>query len=228
MRWGVAEFIAAEEMDRYRGFWWSPDGSALLVARVDDSPVQRWWIADPARPDQAPTEVAYPAAGTPNADVSAWLLGVDGARTEVAWDRAAWPYLAQAGWDEHGPLVALMPARPALDRGAIGRPGRRHHDVAVVRPGSGMGGAPARDAGAPGRRPPRRGCRPRRHSPARHRRGGRHAGRSARARRQRRRPVARGVHRQPDRRRDRARCSGAGRAPASSGSRTAPACTRAP
>ena len=87
VRWGVAEFVAAEEMDRYRGYWWSPDGTALLVARVDDSPVQRWWIADPARPDQAPTEVAYPVAGTPNADVSAWLLRLDGTRTEVTWDR---------------------------------------------------------------------------------------------------------------------------------------------
>src|SRR4051812_25791417 len=30
--WGLAEFVAAEEMDRYRGFWWSPDGTALAVA----------------------------------------------------------------------------------------------------------------------------------------------------------------------------------------------------
>ncbi|RYJ06663.1 MAG: S9 family peptidase, partial [Actinomycetales bacterium] len=29
--WGQAEFIAAEEMDRYRGFWWAPDGQSLLV-----------------------------------------------------------------------------------------------------------------------------------------------------------------------------------------------------
>ncbi|MGH9274112.1 MAG: prolyl oligopeptidase family serine peptidase, partial [Acidimicrobiales bacterium] len=115
VRWAVAEFVAAEEMSRYRGYWWSPDGSTLLVARVDDTLVQRWWIADPARPDRAPTEVAYPAAGTPNAAVSAWLLGIGGARTEVIWDRAAWPYLAEAGWDEHGPLLALMPR----DQGAV-------------------------------------------------------------------------------------------------------------
>ena len=50
--------------------------TALLVARVDDAPVQRWWIADPANPDRSPAEVAYPAAGTANAEVtlscSAW------------------------------------------------------------------------------------------------------------------------------------------------------------
>ena len=34
---GLAEFIAAEEMGRTRGYWWSPDGSALLAARVDEA-----------------------------------------------------------------------------------------------------------------------------------------------------------------------------------------------
>ena len=70
---GLAEFVAAEEMDRSRGYWWSPDGGQLLVARVDESPVRRWYIADPANPGKAPAEVAYPAAGTPNADVSLLL-----------------------------------------------------------------------------------------------------------------------------------------------------------
>ncbi|MEQ1787694.1 MAG: prolyl oligopeptidase family serine peptidase [Acidimicrobiales bacterium] len=109
VRWGVAEFAAAEEMDRYRGFWWAPDGSALLVARVDDTPVQRWWIADPAHPEHAPTQVAYPAAGTPNALVTAWIVRLDGTRTEVTWDRDDLPYLAEAGWDAHGPFLALHP-----------------------------------------------------------------------------------------------------------------------
>lgn len=109
VRWGVAEFIAAEELDRSRGYWWSPAGDELLVARVDEAAVQRWWIADPAMPQDRPTEVAYPAAGTPNADVSAWLVSLDGARRDVRWDRAAWPYVAQAGWDAHGPLVTIQP-----------------------------------------------------------------------------------------------------------------------
>ncbi|MET0727689.1 MAG: prolyl oligopeptidase family serine peptidase [Acidimicrobiales bacterium] len=109
VRWGAAEFIAAEEMDRYRGFWWSPDGSAVLAARVDDTLVNRWWIADPAQPERHPTEVAYPVAGTPNADVSAWILHLDGRRAQVTWDRAGWPYLAEAGWDQHGPLLAVAP-----------------------------------------------------------------------------------------------------------------------
>src|SRR3546814_1223471 len=34
VRWGISEFAAAEEMDRDRGYCWSPDGDALLVSRV--------------------------------------------------------------------------------------------------------------------------------------------------------------------------------------------------
>ena len=67
---GLAEFVAAEEMGRSRGYWWSPDGRQLLVARVDESAVARWHIADPANPDKAPVEVGYPAAGTANAEAS--------------------------------------------------------------------------------------------------------------------------------------------------------------
>src|SRR5512142_28350 len=80
---GLAEFIAAEEMGRTRGYWWSPDGSALLTARVDETPVNRWHIADPANPERPPTVVAYPAAGTANAVVSLLLARLDGTSAEV-------------------------------------------------------------------------------------------------------------------------------------------------
>ncbi|MCX4729707.1 prolyl oligopeptidase family serine peptidase [Streptomyces sp. NBC_01363] len=109
--YGLAEFIAAEEMQRSRGFWWSPESDRLLVARVDNSPVQRWWIADPAHPDRRPAEVAYPAAGTPNAEVRLFVLGLDGTRTEVVWDRARHPYLAQVHWSSDGAPLLLVQSR---------------------------------------------------------------------------------------------------------------------
>ena len=37
---GLAEFIAAEEMDRDVGMWWSPNGKRLIVFEVDESPVR--------------------------------------------------------------------------------------------------------------------------------------------------------------------------------------------
>ena len=106
---GLPEFIAAEEMDRQRGYWWAPDGSALLVARVDETPVHRWHIADPAHPERPPAIVAYPAAGTPNADVSVHLVPLDGPSLPVEVDRSAFPYLVTACWqDGHDPLVLVQ------------------------------------------------------------------------------------------------------------------------
>ncbi|MFI0859671.1 prolyl oligopeptidase family serine peptidase [Streptomyces smyrnaeus] len=109
--WGLAEFIAAEEMSRTRGYWWSPDADRLLAARVDDAPVQRWTIADPANPQQEPTRVAYPAAGTGNAEVTLHLLGLDGSRVQVDWDRERYPYLARAHWSSAGPPLLLVQSR---------------------------------------------------------------------------------------------------------------------
>jgi dipeptidyl-peptidase 4 len=106
--WGLPEHVAAESMHRYRGYWWSPDGTRLLAARVDTTAVQRWWIGDPADPSRPPREVAYPAAGTANADVSLYVLDLDGASVELIWDRTAYEYLATAGWDRHGPLVSVQ------------------------------------------------------------------------------------------------------------------------
>ncbi|MEU8533802.1 S9 family peptidase [Streptomyces parvulus] len=109
--WGLAEFVAAEEMGRVRGFWWGPDSDRLLVARVDDTPVQRWWISDPAHPERDPQHVPYPAAGTANADVRLFVLGLDGGRTEVLWDRARYPYLARVHWSGSGAPLLLVQAR---------------------------------------------------------------------------------------------------------------------
>ncbi|HEX6447286.1 MAG TPA: DPP IV N-terminal domain-containing protein, partial [Streptosporangiales bacterium] len=108
---GLAEHVAAESMGRHRGYWWAPDGRALLVARVDNAPVQRWYVSDPADPGRPPTVIAYPAVGTANADVSLWLAPVDpadGDAVPVDWDTAAFEYLAAAGWDEAGPYAAVQ------------------------------------------------------------------------------------------------------------------------
>jgi dipeptidyl-peptidase-4 len=115
---GLAEFIASEEMGRMRGYWWAPDGSALLVARVDEAPVNRWYLADPANPQRPATEHAYPAAGTPNADVSLLLVRLGGdqvpavqvpaVQVPVNWNRAAFPYLVTAHWQEPGPLIVVQ------------------------------------------------------------------------------------------------------------------------
>ncbi|MBW0109863.1 S9 family peptidase [Pseudonocardia oceani] len=104
---GLADFVAAEEMGRMRGFWWSPDGDRLAVARVDTSPVQRWHIADPENPGRTPAVVAYPAAGTPNALVGLEVIGLDGTRVPVSHGDDE--YLVRVTWGVHGLLVTTAP-----------------------------------------------------------------------------------------------------------------------
>jgi dipeptidyl-peptidase-4 len=109
--WGLPDFVAAEEMDRLRGYWWAPDGDRLAVARVDENPVRAWHIGDPIDPANAPVEHRYPAAGTPNADVSLHILGLDGTTTPVQWDRDAFPYLADVSWRRSEPLTVVVQSR---------------------------------------------------------------------------------------------------------------------
>jgi len=108
---GLAEFIAAEEMDRTRGYWWAPDSAALLAARVDESPVRQWYISDPANPDRPATAVRYPAAGTPNAIVTLAVVSLDGQATEVGWDHARFPYLVTADWTPGRPPLIVVQTR---------------------------------------------------------------------------------------------------------------------
>ncbi|MFC7587027.1 DPP IV N-terminal domain-containing protein [Nonomuraea antimicrobica] len=106
--WGLPEHVAAESMARHRGYWWAPDGTRLLAARVDNAGVTKWHLSEPADPARPPRTVAYPAAGTDNADVTLWLTTLDGERTEVVWDRAAFEYVAAVSWTAQGLLVLVQ------------------------------------------------------------------------------------------------------------------------
>jgi dipeptidyl-peptidase-4 len=106
--YGLAEFVAAEEMRRDRGFWWSPDGQRLVVARVDNSPTSVWYISDPINPTKAPYALRYPLAGQANADVTLFLVDLDGSRTQIVWDRKAYEYVVAVHWGKHGLVIAVQ------------------------------------------------------------------------------------------------------------------------
>lgn len=119
--YGLSDHVSAESLGRSRGYWWSPAGDALLVARVDTAMVQRRYLSDPADPERPPRVVPYPAAGTANAEVSLHLVQVAGGRIAVrlpvaagadhpagTWTDPRFEYVATAGWDTHGPLVSVQ------------------------------------------------------------------------------------------------------------------------
>jgi dipeptidyl-peptidase-4 len=106
--WGLAEHIAAEEMDRLRGHWWAPDAHLLLAARVDVSAVPTWYVADASDPSAPPQPLRYPAAGAANADVSLAFVSMSGDCIPVEWDRDEFPYLARVSYTEQAPVIQVQ------------------------------------------------------------------------------------------------------------------------
>lgn len=97
--YGMAEFVAQEEMDRFTGYWWAEDDSAIAYARVDEAPVaveKRFEIyAD--RADVI--EQRYPAAGKANADVRLFVRQLDQEQpVEIDLGSERDIYLARVDW----------------------------------------------------------------------------------------------------------------------------------
>lgn len=115
---GLAEFAAGEEMDRYDGFWWSPDSKYVLFETYDESPEPIWHLSDPANPANPARSNRYPQALTANADVRLTLLelGFDSDNccygaiaNEVQWDHETYEYLAAVSWTSgHEPIILVQ------------------------------------------------------------------------------------------------------------------------
>lgn len=108
---GLAEFVAQEEMGRFTGYWWSPDGTHIAYEEADHTGVETWYVADPFKPDQKPAEQFYPRPGKKNVRVKLGITSVGGGKTEwVDWD-SKYEYLANVRWDPVGPLTVLLQDR---------------------------------------------------------------------------------------------------------------------
>ncbi|WP_318771637.1 S9 family peptidase [Thermaurantiacus sp.] len=110
--YGVAEFVAQEEMKRMTGQWWAPDSRKLAVARVDEGPVA---VAVRAAIGAAGTrlvEQRYPFAGTANAAVTLEIRHLDG-RPPVPVDLGPERdlYLARVDWLSPDRLVVQRQSR---------------------------------------------------------------------------------------------------------------------
>jgi dipeptidyl-peptidase-4 len=106
---GMAEFIAQEEMDRYTGYWWSPDDSAIAFARVDESPVEVAERFEVYAEDFRVYEQRYPATGTPNVYIQ---IGVtDPAASKTRWldlGKETDVYVPRVDWFPNGDYLAVQ------------------------------------------------------------------------------------------------------------------------
>lgn len=102
--YGVAEFVAQEEMHRFTGYWWSPDDRYVAYTRVDESTVDIIPRFDIEADKVSVIEQRYPRAGRPNAVVDLFVRDMaTGETVESNWRRDDWgaatdQYLARASW----------------------------------------------------------------------------------------------------------------------------------
>ncbi|WP_300376324.1 S9 family peptidase [Henriciella sp.] len=102
--YGVAEFVAQEEMSRYTGYWWSPDARYIAYAKVDESTVDVIPRFDIKAEETTVVEQRYPRAGRPNAVVDLFVHDMETGKThELDWRNDDWgpatdQYLARVNW----------------------------------------------------------------------------------------------------------------------------------
>ncbi|MEI6643608.1 MAG: DPP IV N-terminal domain-containing protein [Novosphingobium sp.] len=109
VHWAEAEFAAQEEMNRFKGYWWSPDDSRLAVERFDEAGVGTVTRAAIGAEGTKTFEQRYPVAGSPNAEVSLWVIGADGAtkvQVDLGPDKDI--YLARVDWAPDGKTLYVQ------------------------------------------------------------------------------------------------------------------------
>jgi dipeptidyl-peptidase 4 len=115
LSWGLAEFVAQEEMHRTKGYWWSPDDSRIAVQRTDVSDVAVVSRAAIGADGTKVYDQRYPLAGTDNAIVSLHIIKADGSNSLIVnMGESPDIYLARVNWAADG--KALYVQRQSRDQ----------------------------------------------------------------------------------------------------------------
>ncbi|MEE4301791.1 MAG: alpha/beta fold hydrolase, partial [Pseudomonadales bacterium] len=97
--WGLPDFVAAEEMHRFDGYFFSPRGRSIAVLRVDEAPVEITWRQEIDASGLTVHPQRYPYAGAANPQVELYLIDVDsGERRRLEWRGEDSEYLARIDW----------------------------------------------------------------------------------------------------------------------------------
>jgi len=96
--YGVAEFVAQEEMSRYTGYWWSPDERFIAYTRVDESTVDVIERFDIKADKTTVIDQRYPRAGQPNARVTLLVRDLEADKVSILYGVGPDTYLARVNW----------------------------------------------------------------------------------------------------------------------------------
>lgn len=109
VRWGEAEFVAQEEMNRGTGYWWSPDDRRIAVQRFDEAPVGVVSRAAIGAEGTRVYDQRYPKAGTANALVELYVMNPHGGgRAKVDLGAQTDIYLARVDWTPDGKTLLVQ------------------------------------------------------------------------------------------------------------------------
>ncbi len=102
--YGVAEFVAQEEMGRYTGYWWAPGDRAIAYARVDETPVKLVDRLEIGAEGSKVVTQRYPRPGEANAIVELYVQGLEPGANPVKVDLGPNTdiYLARVNWSKDG------------------------------------------------------------------------------------------------------------------------------
>ena len=106
---GMAEFIAQEEMDRDTGYWWAPDDSKVVFARVDEAGVAIIPRVEIGATSTAIVQQRYPRAGAANAIASLFIRDLaSGAIIPIDLGASADIYVARVDWSRDGKTLYVQ------------------------------------------------------------------------------------------------------------------------
>jgi dipeptidyl-peptidase-4 len=112
LSFGMAEFVAQEEMYRFTGYWWSPDDRRIAFTRVDEAAVTLVDRYEIGADGVTTVPQRYPFAGEANAEVTLHLLDLDSGETrQVPFDASGDDYLARVDFAPDGTLMVQRQSR---------------------------------------------------------------------------------------------------------------------
>jgi dipeptidyl-peptidase-4 len=110
---GLAEFMAQEEMDRFRGFWWAPDGLRVAYQETDERHIPLYSIVHQGAGDVTVETHRYPFPGQANAKVKLGVVSAKGGETR--WlslpTEGDDVYLARVAWQDPKHLLIQLLSR---------------------------------------------------------------------------------------------------------------------
>ena len=101
IRNGIASFVVQEELDRFTGYWPSPDASSIAYTQTDEANVKIRNRIEYTANGVTNIEQRYPFAGTPNATVKLGVVGINGGATrwvDIGEEKDI--YLSRAFWSK--------------------------------------------------------------------------------------------------------------------------------